>query len=296
MKKLILLLLISFFASERAFSQSTLTLTILDEDSQMPVANAGVLIENTLHKQIQFSDSNGIVIFRDLITDEFYDIKIIHIEYYEYYDDFLVDEIELKEEILLSNLYSENKIEDLAATDIFDMSIFSFGISPADNNFKYSYPMSFYAFENRFKLNRFMQFGMRTSLIEFNWLRIADDIDVLATSGIKERYFIFSASYFIYHRFILSKTKDLGNRGLFFDYGVGYRIPYYAAYSNFTSKKSRFTERGIYNLKDFEMMVRIGYSNFSIFGTYRLTNIAKSKFIEPPKLNIGVEVLIGATN
>jgi len=296
MKKLILLLLVSFFASEFTFSQSVLKLTILDEDSQMPVANAGVLIENTLHKQTQFSDSNGIVIFRDIITDEYYDIKIIHIDYYEYYDDFLVDEIELKKEILLSNLYSENKIDDLAATDIFDMSIFSFAISQADNNFKYSFPMSFYAFENRFKLNRFMQFGMRTSLMELSWLRIDDGLDITATSGIKERYFIFSASYFIYHRFILSKTKDLGNRGLFFDYGIGYRIPYYAAYSSFTSKKSRFTERGIYKLNDFELMGRIGYSNFAIFANYRLTDIAKSAYIEPPKLSIGIEVLIGATD
>jgi hypothetical protein len=40
----------------------------------------------------------------------------------------------------------------------------------------------------------------------------------------------------------------------------------------------------------------IGYSNFAIFANYRLTDIAKSAYIEPPKLNIGVEVLIGATN
>jgi len=293
-----ILLIISFFVItlDGLYSQSKVIIKVLDSETLEAVANAGVMISKDKDKLIKFTDSNGIAVFNNLDNCCYYIIEIERIDYNYHYADFIIEKEVFELEILLENDNKNIRTNNISKNDIFDVSILTFSILPSDNNFKYSYPISFYAFENRFKINDFMQFGMRTSLLEFSWLRISDDINILSTPDIKERYFTLSASYFIYQRFIITKNAELGIRGLFFDYGIGYRIPYYSAYSNFTNKKSRFTEKGIYNFNDFELMGRIGYSNFSIFANYRLTDIAKSGFIEPPKINIGIDILINFAN
>lgn len=129
---------------------------------------------------------------------------------------------------------------------------------------------------------------MKYSLFEFSWFTFGENISSTLQPNIKEKYFSFSGSVFLYNRFILSKIKNTKKRGFFLDLGAGYRLPYVYNYFYFTDKNTRTSIRKIHKFNDFELFSRLGYANIAIFATYQLTDALKSNYYQTPKLTIGL--------
>ena len=191
------------------------------------------------------------------------------------------------------------KIEDIANEDAFD---FTFGFdlySPAmqDSDSKFKSVFSFdYAYEGKVKLANRVQLGFRYAPLKLKWMQMNNDTLITNVPHTNERYFEASTSLGIYTRFILSTTGSDAHRGMFFDIGASYSLPYYFSYTYFTEDHIKTSQNKIRNFNDFQAMVRLGFYWGSIRANYRFTDVMKDNFVESPKLTLGVEFNIPMSN
>lgn len=294
MRILVLCFILIIIIFSTNFAQNSLKGKIIDFDTKNPVPCAQISLWGDVDADT-VTNSDGEFMFENLEEGE-YTIYINHNNYNSTDEDIEIKSGLNKYEKAIYSYDSDSfYIQDLAAEDIFDIGTFTLFFNPTmknfDRNFTSGYPIVLYNLEPKFRINDIQQIGLRFSLFELNWLKFNDNVSITTNANIKERYFSISGSAFIYNRFLIT-TEETGGRGLFFDLGAGYKIPYYYAYTYLTDDFTKTTTKKINNYNDFEAMARIGYSWVAILATYRFNDNLKTGYIQPPNLNIGFEFLI----
>ena len=188
------------------------------------------------------------------------------------------------------NGYNDEDCE-LVGGFVFASNFYSPNISTSDKEFKSDISGSFFSLLIMEKLTENIYLGGKLSLFDFNWTRFASN-----EAGIdKRRYFEWSTAIYLNTRFVLTKTKD--QDGLFFDIGVGYKLPVLLSYSEFKKHETEVvseTHRKIHNFNNFNATAAIGYKNISIIASYRIIeDNLEGNYIEKPRLNIGLAYNFG---
>lgn len=289
----ILFLILPFFG----FSQFTFSGQIVDFETKTPIpcAKIEVYYNDNDSVKMAFSDSNGKFSFDSIQSRNIF-VSINRLDYDSYDEKIDLDSVRGEMIIELFAYGYEPYITDVTKEEMADFTVISIAYNPFlesfNSKYKSSFNFSIYAFEYKWKLNKIQQLGLRYSLLDFAWYKYGDNFSSTVFPNIKERYFSFSASAFIYNRFIISKQKETGKRGLFLDLGVGYRLPYIFRYSYFPDKNTKTTYKKIIKYNDAELFGRIGYGSIAIYGTYRFFDMMKGIYFEPPRFTIGIETPI----
>ncbi len=291
MKNLFIVFFVTFFIS--GYSQSVITGQIIEKESKKPIRCVWVEVNHEELDTIVYSDSLGFFSFTPLFDGKYY------LSFKSVSHDFLLitviaDTVKNPIIVEMEPFEYNDPIMDLAKQDQFGLTLIAISFLPyqsfVNDDFHRTFYLSFYAFDNRMKLASFDQLGISWSLLNFQWNRFANPVEGY------DRYFSFNGSLFLYNRFLITKQKKRGQRGLFMDIGAGYRLPYYFSHSHFYDKNLKKNTREIHyrnvvKYNDFEAMMRLGYGFVNLFATYRFTSIIKSPYtIEPAKWNIGIEV------
>lgn len=280
------------------FAQFNLSGVIKDIDTQKPLSCAKINVYTDELDTVIFSHEDGSFIISNIPNADSYCIDIFRDDYRYFdtcYSDLSTDNLSIN--VLLYSYDSPNyRIMDIAKQDVFNLgfafNLYSPVVENTDNEFASNISFQLYNCDLHVKLAKKMQLGFKFIPIELSWTKFKTP-DTIYT---KERYFGASCGLSIYFRFIPSTIKSSGGKGLFFDLGAGYSLPYYYAHSRFTDKYNRISTRKIKNFNEFQAMFRVGYSWWSINANYRFTNVLKGTYIETPKLTLGVELLIPMSN
>jgi hypothetical protein len=278
------------------FAQSNITGVVLDYDTKTPVPCATVYISGSESESHVKTNENGQFHFADLVDTDLY-IEVVHDDYRTYTNEsYNITEQGENIVILMYSYNSENyKITDVADQDIFDLSFavnfFAPPINSSDELFSKNNSFQLYNINIRFKLANKLQMGFIYNPIKLCWNALATP----STGYIKERYFGAFTGLFVYVRYIPTTIQSTGGRGLFFDIGAGYNLPYYYAHSRFTDEYTRLSSRHIHSFNEFEAFARIGFATGAFKINYRLTDVLKGSYVETPKLSLGIELLIPAS-
>lgn len=291
MKKiLVLFFLMSLFSG---YSQSVITGKIIEKGSKEPIRCVWVKVSHDESDTTVYSDSLGYFSFTPQFDGKY------HLSFQTVSHDFLsvaiiADTVRNPINVEMEPYQYNEPIEDLAKQDQFGLTFIAISFLPyqsfVNDDFHRTFYLSFYVFDHRMKLASFDQLGISWSLLNFQWNRFANPVEGY------DRYFSFNGSLFLYNRFLITKQKKRGQRGLFMDLGAGYRLPFYFSHSHFYDKNLKKNTRethyqNVVKYNDFEAMVRLGYGFVNLFGTYRFTSIIKNPYtIEPAKWNIGIEI------
>ena len=241
---------------------------------------------------ILFTKDNGVFVLNN-IENDFYYIYLTRINYRNNDMGVELHDSSFNMNFEMYNINSDSfHIEDIASEDISDFTIgfdmYSPALQESDNKFKSVFSFD-YAYEGKFKLANRLQLGVRYAPLKMKWMAMNSDTMITNVPHGKERYFEASTSLGLYLRYIISTRGDKGNRGLFFDIGASYSLPYYFSYTYFTDEHTKTSRNKIHKFNDFQAMLRLGFYWGSLRANYRFTDIMKEDFIQPPRLTLGVE-------
>lgn len=280
------------------FAQVNISGVITDIDTQKPLSCTKINIYSGEFDTVTYTHEDGSFIINNIPKADNYCVDVFR-DNYRYFDTCYSD-ISSDNLIINASLFSYDspnyRMTDVAKEDVFNLGFAFYLYSPVventDNEFASNISFQLYNCDLHVKLAKKMQLGFKFIPIELSWTKFKTP-DTLYTN---ERYFGASCGLSIYFRFIPTTIKSSGGKGLFFDLGAGYSLPYYYAHSRFTGKYNRISTRHIKNYNDVQAMFRVGYSWWSLNANYRFTNVLKETYIETPKLTFGIEILLPMNN
>lgn len=296
MKNLLFLSLLILCVPVSINAQYRITGTVTDFDTKEPIQCATISLWADDVDIETRTDADGKFIIELDHNDEYE--MYITADYYRseealvvFDNDFVVFDFELY------SYESENyRIDDVASFDVFStgagISFFSPTLVDSDKDFSSNITMETFYYDFRARMADRIQLGFKYSPLKLQWSRFAEPDSIYS----KERYFSVSAALSMYVRFIATTKKSTGGTGMFIDLGATYSIPYYYAHVGISAdnKYQKTSIRHIHKLNDFEAMVRLGYSWGAIKATYRFTDILKNNYVQPPRLQIGIDLFIPA--
>lgn len=293
-----LFFLICLFAMASLSAQISIKGTVKDIDTQKPLSCAKINIYSEEMDTVVYTREDGSFIISNFPKADNYCIDIFRDDYR--YFDTCYSELSSDNLTINALLYSYDspnyRITDIAKQDAFNLGfafyLYSPSIENSDKSFSSNTYFQIYNCDFHFKLANKFQMGFKITPIELSWTKFKYP-DTLYT---KERYFGASGGLSLYFRYIPTTIKSSGGKGLFFDLGAAYSLPYYYAHSGYTDKYNRISTRHIKNYNDVQAMFRVGYSWWSINANYRFTNVLKGTYIETPKLTLGIELLLPMNN
>lgn len=293
MKKHYLVFLLAILNLINLPAQTSFSGVFRDKNTNEPIPCIHVQLYGDQHYYYGSTDDSGHYKIMN-IEPGTYEISYYHPAYYPF--DYRKMEIKsgtnYTEEVYVEKRdvvdYSSSVNNDISDIGL-EFDFFSPDINSVNRYFISNYAAAFHM-EGRFKMTNRIGIGIKYIPIKISWNNIKTDTLFTSIPHSKERYYEVSTSLYLYTRFIISNIKKTGKRGLFFDLGLGYNLPYLFTYDYYPEKNAKVSQKGIHNFKDLNAMFRLGYSWGSIKATYRLFDILNSPYIQPPRLNIGVEI------
>jgi hypothetical protein len=128
-------------------------------------------------------------------------------------------------------------------------------------------------------------------IIQANWMNMVKESILEDKNLEKQRYVEVGTGLKTFIHYDFRKVKNV-RRNIFCDLGFGYYLPYSFDYKGFETKDGYSGIQGIRKYNDFRTFLRFGYRHYALVASYRFTDIMKNNFPEPPKLVIGIELLL----
>lgn len=225
-----------------------------------------------------------------------YTISIYPEGYYYYDTTFTINNQDLNFDVyLIENpdtfeLYQNDYFYD-PVNFTFGFDFLSYSAGGDKDLFKPGFSVD-YAIELRFPLSRKMQLGIRWDFIKLSWMNMKDDSVSLSATFDKQRYFEVSTALAVYLRYSFSKEVSYNNRGAFCDLGFGYTLPYLFEYRNYQENDTYTAMQHIRKFNEIGGFMRIGYDLIALKAAYRITDIMKDDLPEPPKMTLGIQLMI----
>lgn len=123
-------------------------------------------------------------------------------------------------------------------------------------------------------------------------LRNAMRVNPYGVEG-SEKYFFFNYALAVSARLNLIRGNNPGNPKLFFETGAGYNIPIMYRHVAHDGIRTIYT-KNMNKFNEFFGFARIGSQWLSVKAHYALTDFIKAGYSEPPRVTVGIELLLGA--
>lgn len=295
MRKYIITAILFGLLCGHSYAQSTLKGTISPKALRNGIHPFCLNSKTSSYGVCSATDSTGSFLFENL-PEGYYSLATMSPGFYYYDTSFHVrgDDVELNIVLTENPDFNAQKIYNREYVDnfsfIFGFNFLSPDISDDDKLFGSIYSINF-GIELRFLLTKKLKIGFRWEMLQASWMNLVKESILDGNKLEKQRYVEVGTGLKTFLHYDFVKVKNI-RRLTFCDLGFGYYLPYSFDYKGFKAQDVYSGIQGITKYNDFRTFFRFGYRHYAIAATYRLTDIMKKDFPEPPKLQIGIEFLL----